>query len=498
MKLGWFLSILTIAIAYCSSLVADISEKTPQPLLIGEQAITGIIGDKVVYQFTLHKDQPVLVEVKQLIGDLLLELHNEKKELVLRVNIPVNNRDKETMLVETEQCTVCLLSVLPVTAKDKTGHYTIAITPLTPTNTTDTINAERLMTQAASSWATAGKDIPKLEAVLARYQQAISIWRSVGNKHALHRALFLASMVNEYLHNDTEQEVLLQQLLKTIERDGNTFTVTLHARVLLSLGLIKYKSGQSAEAGAYYQRAKSIAEQQHNTIVQATTLELQGFISGDAGNQHQASQYFEQAYQLYTDVGDLYSMGATLNNLGWSYHRRGEQQAALKYYFQAYELAKMLESDKLLLIAKTGLGTVYGRLGDIDESLRYLNQVLNHKNSQPSKLVVGNATQAKAKNLLETGSSELALHEFETARHIYRELSFKNNETDTLYHLGKTHSRLGQYEQALDYYKQVLAYDRSSGNQYNQGLTHNVIAEVLMKMQQYAKASLQQKKQLSY
>ncbi|MCA2703613.1 MAG: CHAT domain-containing protein, partial [Microcystis sp. M038S2] len=129
------------------------------------------------------------------------------------------------------------------------------------------------------------------------YQQALPLWRAVG------------------------------------DRTGEAVTLN-------NIGVVYNALGEKQKALDYYQQALPLSRAVGDRTGEATTLNNIGLVYDDLGEKQKALDYYQQALPLRRAVGDRSGEAATLNNIGGVYYALGEKQKALDYYQQALPLSR--------------------------------------------------------------------------------------------------------------------------------------------------------------
>ena len=213
-------------------------------------------------------------------------------------------------------------------------------------------------------------------AALAKYREALPVWRSLEDRRmeafALHDLGMLHGDLGEYqqaLEAYAQARALYQRLDNW---RGQT-------AVLNNIGWIYAALGEHQQAIAFYEevlqttRAAASADERREN---PRTLSNLGAEYAALGNYQKALALHQQVLALRRAGNDRRGLAITLNNIASCYQHLGEKQQALDYYNQA--LAFMPDVGEVFYTATTltNIGGLYADLGEPHKARDHFNQAL--------------------------------------------------------------------------------------------------------------------------
>ena len=164
--------------------------------------------------------------------------------------------------------------------------------------------------------------LSKPEEVLRNEEQALTIWRQIGQKRGL------------------------------------AFSLNEMARAQASLG-------KNKEALANFQEALQIRREIGDKRGLGDTLIDMGNFSDDRGDHDQALKMYKEALQLERDIGNESLQAICLNNIGSVYSEKGQYEDALTYFQQALQLREKSKVPQDIVEAVHNLGETSAEHGPV-------------------------------------------------------------------------------------------------------------------------------------
>ncbi|MCI0392469.1 MAG: tetratricopeptide repeat protein [Acidobacteria bacterium] len=368
-------------------------------------------------------------------------------------------------------------------------------------------------TQAEKTFAE-GEQLRREETAAARrkaiekYEQALSLWRAIGDRRNEARTLNNLGLVHQalseyqkalefysqalplrrltgdvagevettaniagayHLTGDNQKAVeYFQQALARLRASGQRES---EAEILKNLGITYWNIGDNQQALEHYNLALPLFRAAGNKQGEAETLGSLGTLYDSTGDRRKALDYFNQALSLHREVGYRSGEANTLYNIGLAYDNLSEREKALDYYQQALALFRLTgdqggEADTL-----TSLGGVYNDLGEKQKALELFNQamVLNRATGARSSEAV---TLDNIGSLYDSqGEYQKALDYYGQALLLRRTTDDRMGEGATLNNIGLLYWRLGEPMQALEYYRQALLLRRATQDRGGEAAT---------------------------
>jgi CHAT domain-containing protein/Tfp pilus assembly protein PilF len=284
----------------------------------------------------------------------------------------------------------------------------------------------------------------------------------------------------------------VQAALQTFEQALSIFKAIGNRKseetVLNNIGEAYRSLGQYPQALKYFEQALVIAKQVGDNAGVGTIFNNMGLVYDNLGQYPQALKYFEQAVVIYKKVGDKVGEGTTLNNIGNVYRSLGQNPLALKYYDQALVIHKEVGNKVLEGTTLNNIGTVYFFQGQYPQALKYYSLALVIHKEVGNKVEYGTTLNNMGAVYRDLGQYSQALKYYEQALVIYKEVGNKAAEGTILNNIGLVYENLGQYSQALKYYEQTLVIAKEVRNKVGVGATLNNMGVIYWNLGQYPQA----------
>jgi serine/threonine protein kinase/tetratricopeptide (TPR) repeat protein len=186
--------------------------------------------------------------------------------------------------------------------------------------------------------AVAYRNSSKPQEVLRNEQEAITIWRRIGQKRGL------AFSLNEI------------------------------ARAQVALG-------QTKDAMSNFQEALQIRRDIGDKRGLGDTLIDMGNFSNGRGDHDQALKMYKEALQLEREIGNESLQAICLNNIGAVYSEKSQYDDALTYFQQVLQLREKSKVPQDIVEAVYNLGQVLANMGQYDQAISYYMRALDLRRS---------------------------------------------------------------------------------------------------------------------
>ncbi|HEX8816966.1 MAG TPA: tetratricopeptide repeat protein [Terriglobales bacterium] len=211
--------------------------------------------------------------------------------------------------------------------------------------------------------AVAYRMLNKPQEVLRNEQDAIAIWRQIGQKRGL--AFSLNEMANA------------QASLGKYKEAADNFDEALSIRreigdkrglgdTLIDLGNFFDDRNDHDQALKNYKEALQLQRDLGNESMQAICLNNIGSVYSEKGQYEDALTYFQEALQLREKSKVPQDIVEAVHNLGFTYSEMGQYDQAISYYLRALDLRRSIDDQRGAAIESYGLGTLFdyqGRFG---------------------------------------------------------------------------------------------------------------------------------------
>ena len=235
-----------------------------------------------------------------------------------------------------------------------------------------------------------------------------------------------------------------------------------NVEILLAMGRLEIRSGNSQASLDYLNRALTLAIQLENQEERAAILNAIGVAYKTLKKFDDAAHYLQDSLSIKRSLGQKKGMAISLNELAQVQATLGKPEAALASYQEALELRRDIGD-------KTGVGNTLIDLGGYyQDGGRYDEALKLYKESLQIQRDVGNEDyQALCLNniglaYLSQGDYDNARTYFEQALQLRQKFKVPGDTADILHNLAETSAKVGQFDKALDQYLEALQLYRSA------------------------------------
>jgi CHAT domain-containing protein/Tfp pilus assembly protein PilF len=400
-------------------------------------------GESQSFSLEASSGERLLITAEQRGIDVVIEVLRPDGTSVIAVDGIVDG--PETALLPADAAGTLEIRVRSPNPGLAPGDYTLRVEelPAATPEERERIEAERLMTEAAARFLEGTGDSLRLG--LARYQEALALWRSLG---------------------DRRREALCA----------------------LATGDMQTALGQPRLALDFYQRGLALFAELADEPGQAlawTNIGVAQTALGDSA----AAESERRALALERSLGRLSDEGKVLNHLGLALHSQGELREAAGFYQQALAVFERA-GEQGLWKGKVlhNLAAVQMGLGEAEAALESHRQILALQRALGDRR--GEAQTLNSVGVLDYNLGDLgeALEAYAPALAIFRELGDRMKEGAVLHNLGVAFYGLGEYRRALSQLDQALAIRREVGDRRGEAATEVSRGHVLLALGETAQA----------
>jgi tetratricopeptide (TPR) repeat protein len=189
--------------------------------------------------------------------------------------------------------------------------------------------------------------------------------------HLMAVAYRMLSKPQEVLRNEQEALIIWRRIG---QKRGLAFSLNEIARAQASLGITK-------DAVSNFQEALQIRREIGDKRGLGDTLIDMGNFSDDRGNHDQALKMYKEALELERDIGNESLQAICLNNIGSVYSEKNQYDDALTYFQQVLQLREKSKVPQDIVEAVHNLGQVLGGMGQYDQAISYYMRALDLRRS---------------------------------------------------------------------------------------------------------------------
>lgn len=426
------------AVPLPSILATQPARQELHPGAVLERRLAG--GESQSFSLEASLGERLLITAEQRGIDVVIEVLRPDGTSVITVDGIVDG--PETALLPADAAGTLEIRVRSPNPGVAPGDYTLRVEEL-PASDRERIEAERLMTEAAARFLEGTGDSLRLG--LARYREALALWRSLGD----HRR---------------------------------------EAVCALAAGDMHTALGQPRQALDFYQRGLALFTGLADEPGQATAWTDIGAAQTSLGDSAAAASE-RRALALERSLGRLSGEGKVLNQLGLALHSQGELRDAVGYYQQALAVFERA-GEQGLWKGKVlhNLAAVQMGLGEAEAALESHRQILALQRALSDRR--GEAQTLNSLGVLDYNLGELgqALEAYAPSLASFRELGDRMKEGSVLHNLGVAFYGLGEYRRALTQLDQALAIRREVGDRRGEAATEVSRGHVLLALGETAQA----------
>ncbi|MEG4525098.1 CHAT domain-containing protein [Microcoleus sp. C2D2] len=300
--------------------------------------------------------------------------------------------------------------------------------------------ANRLLGQGARQ-----NDLSQFREALQSWEQALTIYRKIGNRQA-------------------------------------------EAGSLGNLGNAYQSLGQYQGAIEFHQQSLEISRAIGDRQGEANSLGNLGNAYYSLGQYQRAIEFHEQCLEIVREIGDRQGEANSLGNLGAAYDSLGKYQGAIEFHQQYLEISRAIGYRQGEANSLGNLGAAYQSLGQFHRAIEFHQQQLEISRE------IGDR-QGEANSLGNLGNAYYSLGQFqreiefhEQSLEISREIGDRVGEASSLGNLGNAYDSLGQYPKAIEFYQQSLEIVREIGYRVGESISLNNLGNTFLKTHQLAEA----------
>ncbi|OPY85033.1 MAG: photosystem I assembly protein Ycf3 [Syntrophorhabdus sp. PtaU1.Bin153] len=212
-----------------------------------------------------------------------------------------------------------------------------------------------------------------LAEALTYIEEALKVWRKIGDKRREALTLLLAAEMCQGQNRFDQALPYEEAALKINRQIGDEGWVN---RGLMRLGIALWKLGHNARALACFEEAQNRFYASREELPMAEAAMHVGLVSWSTGEYAKAIPAYEQALATFRALGSRFNEAALLANLGLVYWNVGEYDKALNRYEESLKVARASGASRAEGYALMEMGSVRKSLGQYDKALDYLEQSL--------------------------------------------------------------------------------------------------------------------------
>lgn len=226
----------------------------------------------------------------------------------------------------------------------------------------------------------AGRDPAQVNNALAAYDQAIALWRGIGDQAALARALIWKAMLVAFSQGKlADAKPIAGEALALVQfLDIAEAASCWKNAAFIDAGLADYDA-----AGKEYDRALNLFEQDGDLLNQEAALDGEARMARQLGNNENALNYAQRGLVIAKAIPDETRQLRMEAEIGAIYLTEGDFEPAYDFYEQALALLATIHDAPTEGFVWADMGVLYTRLHDFDRARDALDQALAYWRTGP-------------------------------------------------------------------------------------------------------------------
>ena len=319
-----------------------------------------------------------------------------------------------------------------------------------PANSSPTALRAQALGEAANRTFSRG-DRTQVKAML---EESLAIWRKLGEKQGLAKALddlgFFVSSLNDHARSE---QLHRESLILWREQGDKPGT----ARALLGLGTVEAAQGDWTKATGLFQESlvtyRELGDKEKSSFVfqNQKPADKLGFLAESQGDFGDAQRFFEEGLSQERELGITHHIAWALRYLGDLLYRQGDFVRVQVLYEESLMLVQSMKDKYCAAHALAGLARVAQQMGDKPRAVELAEKALALYEQLGSKLRIPKAQQIIAGAI--TGrDSERAIVLFKSSLTLGLKLGLKGEIAETLQEFGSACLFHGMAERAVRFF----------------------------------------------
>jgi CHAT domain-containing protein/Tfp pilus assembly protein PilF len=329
---------------------------------------------------------------------------------------------------------------------------------------TRTAEAKRLAGQRTAA---------SLRAALAKYEEALPIWRGLEDRPQEANAL---NAIGFLLNALGENRKALEHYQSALAISHAANDVIGEAEVVANIGAVYSILGEKREALAYHQRALDFRRRLGDRRGEGGVLLNIGATYGELGELDRAAEFLSAAVPLLEATGERVAVAAALQNIGVLYGWMGELQKATDHYERSLAIARELGERRWEARAIYNLGSVHRALGEQREALRRYEEAVRLASDAGDRRSAATALTTMGAAYKTLGDHEQARRYYERALETWQAIGDRRGEGLARVEMGELHQERHETRIALEQSQRALALLRAVGDRRGEALALRVVA----------------------
>jgi len=285
-------------------------------------------------------------------------------------------------------------------------------------------------------------------------EQALAIWRQIGQKRGLAFSLNEMASAQTVLGKTKDALANYQEALSLRREIGDRRGL---GDTLVDLANFYDAGGDHDQALKMYKEALQLERDLGNEGMQAICLNNIGSAYLDKGQFEDALTYFQQALQLREKSNVPGDIVDAVHNLGLTADGMGQYDQAISYYMRALELHRRMDDQRGAALESYGLGTLFAYQGRFGAAVKSKQDALKtFQDIKEKTFWMAKMLDGVAQALVLAGRGEEAKNYVDEALSLSRQLQNHGMVAETLDVQGDMFFYAGDLKSAHSSYAQAL------------------------------------------
>ncbi|MGC2139766.1 MAG: tetratricopeptide repeat protein, partial [Candidatus Sulfotelmatobacter sp.] len=296
--------------------------------------------------------------------------------------------------------------------------------------------------------------LSKPEESMRNEEEALAIWRRIGQKRGLALSLNEMASVQAMLGKPKEALANFQEALQVRREIGDKRGL---GDSLIDLGNFYDGSSDYDQALKMYKEALQLQRDLGNESLQAICLNNIGTAYSEKGQYEDALTYFQQALQLREKSKVPQDIVEAVHNLGETSADMGQYDQAISYYLRALELRRSMDDPRGAAIESYSLGTLFDYQGRFGAAINSKQEALKaFRDIKDKTFWMAKMLGGSAEALILAGRGDEAKSDLDEALNLSREVKSEGMVAEALGFQGDAYFYRGDYRSAHASYAQAL------------------------------------------
>lgn len=264
----------------------------------------------------------------------------------------------------------------------------------------------------------------------------------------------------------------------------------MRGKILKSLGITAYQSGDYDLALGYYDSAISAYEQVQDSGGVAAVYNNIGLVHKILRANDKALEFYNKALDLQLKLGDEWATASTQNNIAGVYYLKGLLDEAYDAYYKSQLVFKKVNDSLQYAITTFGIANIYWQWDQNDKALELLDEVLAIYQKQHELLEMSRVFYTKGLIFAyDKRDFQQALKMFRLSLDLREKLGNPKGTANVIINIANIWMEQGRYTEAFEFYNRGLRIHTALGHIDGVLLAYYYMGMAHQKMGNYEKSN---------